>query len=60
VLAIGGVVLRYGQFYGPGTFFEHTLPPPPRVRIDRAAAESVAALAEARAGVRVIVEEAAD
>jgi uncharacterized protein YbjT (DUF2867 family) len=37
VLAVGGTVLRYGRFHGPGTYYEHELPPAPRVRIDRAA-----------------------
>jgi hypothetical protein len=26
VLAASGVVLRYGMFYGPGTYFERELP----------------------------------
>lgn len=31
VLDAGGVVIRYGQFYGPGTYFESEVPPaPPR------------------------------
>lgn len=29
VLDAEGVVVRYGQFYGPGTFFESELPPHP-------------------------------
>jgi hypothetical protein len=37
VLAASGVVLRYGMFYGPGTYFERELPPAPRVHIDTAA-----------------------
>ena len=35
VLAEGGVVLRYGQFYGPGTYNEQQPPEEPRVHIDR-------------------------
>lgn len=46
VLAAGGTVLRYGQFYGPGTFHPHQAPPEPRVHIDRAASRTVAALDE--------------
>lgn len=45
VLDAGGVVLRYGQFYGPGTY--HPDGPPaegPRVHIDEAAARTVAAV----------------
>ena len=37
VLAEGGVVLRYGRFYGPGTYNEQQSPEEPRVHIDRAA-----------------------
>jgi nucleoside-diphosphate-sugar epimerase len=36
-LAEGGVVLSYGQFYGPGTYNEGPLPAEPRVQIDHAA-----------------------
>jgi len=41
VLAEGGVVLSYGQFYGPGTYNEQKLPAEPRVQIDRAAERTV-------------------
>jgi len=41
VLAEGGVVLSYGQFYGPGTYNEKNLPAEPRVQIDRAAVRTV-------------------
>jgi nucleoside-diphosphate-sugar epimerase len=55
VLAEGGVVLRYGQFYGPGTYNEQRPPAEPRVQIDRAAERTVDALGEP-AGVVVIAE----
>ena len=55
VLAEGGVVLRYGQFYGPDTYNEHQPPAEPRVHIDRAAERTVAALGEPT-GVVVIVD----
>jgi len=55
VLAEGGVVLSYGQFYGPGTYNEQRLPPEPRVQIDRAAERTVALLG-ARSGVVVITD----
>lgn len=45
VLAVDGVVVRYGQFYGPGTYYEDELPPPPRIHIDDAAARTVPTLA---------------
>jgi hypothetical protein len=54
VLAVGGVVLRYGRFYGPGTY--HAEPPePPRVQIDDAARQT-AALLDARSGIVEVVE----
>ena len=55
VLAEGGVVLRYGQFYGPGTYNEQKLPNEPRVQIDRAAERTVEALS-APTGVVVIID----
>jgi nucleoside-diphosphate-sugar epimerase len=55
VLAEGGVVLSYGQFYGPGTYNEQNTPEEPRVQIDRAAELTVAALDEP-SGVVVIVD----
>jgi len=55
VLSAGGVILRYGQFYGPGTYFEDNPPPPPRIHIDQAAAQTLAAL-EAPPGVITIVD----
>lgn len=33
VLAVGGVILRYWRFYGPGTYRRRP-PPPPKVYID--------------------------
>ncbi|MEZ0326827.1 MAG: NAD-dependent epimerase/dehydratase family protein [Fimbriimonas sp.] len=55
VLAEGGVVLRYGQFYGPGTYNEQQPPEGPRVHIDRAAERTVEAL-DASTGVVVIID----
>jgi quercetin dioxygenase-like cupin family protein len=56
VLAEGGVVLNYGQFYGPGTYNEQQPPNEPRVHIDRAAQRTVEALGEPT-GVVVISEQ---
>lgn len=36
VLDAGGGVLRFGQFYGPGTYYESELPGHPRIHIDAA------------------------
>jgi nucleoside-diphosphate-sugar epimerase len=55
VLAEGGVVLSYGQFYGPGTYNEQQQPEEPRVHIDRAAERTVEALGEP-SGVVVITD----
>jgi nucleoside-diphosphate-sugar epimerase len=54
VLAEGGVVLRYGQLYGPGTYNEEQLPEGPRVHIDRAAERTVEALGEPTGVVFII------
>jgi nucleoside-diphosphate-sugar epimerase len=58
VLAAGGVVLRYGRFYGPGTYYEHAPPAPPRVHVDDAARRTVELL-DAESGVVIIAEDAA-
>jgi nucleoside-diphosphate-sugar epimerase len=55
VLAVNGVVLRYGMFYGPGTYFEDDLPPTPRVHIDTAAARTFEALG-APTGILTVVD----
>ena len=55
VLGEGGVVLRYGQCYGPSTYNEQQLPQEPRVHIERAADRTVEALGEPT-GVVVIVD----
>ncbi|AEV76739.1 NAD dependent epimerase/dehydratase family protein [Mycolicibacterium rhodesiae NBB3] len=55
VLAAKGVVLRYGAFYGPGTYYEGELPSAPRVQIDTAAARTVEAL-HAPSGIVTVVD----
>ena len=55
VLEFGGVVLRYGQLYGPGTFYEHELPDPPRIHLDEAARRTVDLL-DAPSGAIVVTE----
>jgi hypothetical protein len=51
----GGVLLRYGQLYGPGTFYEHQPPEPPRVHIDQAARRTFLALdAPARSVITIL------
>jgi len=56
VLAANGVVLRYGAFYGPGTYYEGELPAAPRVHIDAAAARTLEAL-DAPSGILTVVDE---
>jgi nucleoside-diphosphate-sugar epimerase len=55
VLAAGGVVLRYGVFYGPGTFGGDTVPPPPRIHVATAARRTLELL-DAPSGTIVIDE----
>ena len=56
-LAVGGVVLRYGIFYGPGTYSEGSgrLPAPPRVHVETAALRTVEAL-DAPSGIIEVVD----
>ena len=56
VTEAGGVVLRYGHFYGPNTYHPNTMPDEPRIHIDRAAELTVSALA-ATAGPVTIVDD---
>ncbi|MGZ6544016.1 MAG: NAD-dependent epimerase/dehydratase family protein [Actinomycetota bacterium] len=55
VLEAGGVVLRYGQFFGPGTYFEDEEPTPPRIHVDEAARRTVPAL-DAAPGVILVAD----
>lgn len=55
-LEAGGVVLRYGRLYGPGTYYEDSLPDRPRIQVDDAARRTVRALG-APTGVYELVEE---
>jgi nucleoside-diphosphate-sugar epimerase len=50
-----GIVLRYGQFYGPGTYYEEEMPESPRIEIDEAAKRTLPSL-KAPAGTIVIAE----
>ncbi|MEV0293696.1 NAD-dependent epimerase/dehydratase family protein [Nocardia sp. NPDC050710] len=57
VLDADGVVVKYGQFYGPGTYYESELPAHPRVHVDDAAARTIPLL-DASSGVVVIADAA--
>jgi len=56
VLRASGVVLRYGAFYGSGTYYPDELPAAPRVHIDTAAARTVESL-DAPSGILTIVDD---
>lgn len=55
VLAAGGVVLRYGSLYGPGTYAEDVRPPGPAVHVAEAARRTAEALNDP-SGVITIVD----
>ncbi|MGZ4216061.1 MAG: NAD-dependent epimerase/dehydratase family protein [Solirubrobacteraceae bacterium] len=55
VLDAAGVVIRYGQLYGPGTYYETAKPDPPRINVDEAARQTVPVL-DAPSGIVEIVE----
>lgn len=57
VLDAGGVVIRYGVLYGPGTYSgSDGVPAPPRIHVDEAARRT-AELLYAPAGIVVLSEE---
>ncbi|MDX1887656.1 NAD-dependent epimerase/dehydratase family protein [Mycolicibacterium sp. 120270] len=58
VLAVNGVVLRYGLLYGPGTYFEQSRPDGPHVHIDTAVSRTMKAV-DAPPGIFTIVDSAA-
>jgi nucleoside-diphosphate-sugar epimerase len=58
VLEADGVVIRYGQLYGPGTYYENEPPEPPRVHVDEAARQTVPAL-EVPLGVTLVADDRA-
>jgi nucleoside-diphosphate-sugar epimerase len=55
VLDAGGVVIRYGQLYGPGTYYAQELPDGPRIAVTEAARRT-AELLDAPSGVVELVE----
>jgi nucleoside-diphosphate-sugar epimerase len=55
VLDAGGVVVRYGQLYGPGTYYPTEPPDHPRVHVDDAARRTVP-LITAPSGIVVVTE----
>jgi nucleoside-diphosphate-sugar epimerase len=57
VLAFGGVILRYGQFYGPGTYHEGAPPVPPCIQVAEAARRTLPALTAPPGTILEIAEE---
>ncbi len=55
VVDAGGMVIRYGQLYGPGTYYERELPDPPRVSVDEAARRTLPLL-DSQPGIVEVVE----
>jgi nucleoside-diphosphate-sugar epimerase len=56
VLEAGGLVIEYGNFYGPGTYWSDGVPDHPRIHADDAARRTVELL-DAPSGVVVVAEE---
>jgi uncharacterized protein YbjT (DUF2867 family) len=54
-LEAGGVVLRYGTFWGPGTYGGDEVPPAPHVHVEEAARRTAGAL-DAPSGVLVVTD----
>jgi nucleoside-diphosphate-sugar epimerase len=53
-----GVVLRYGYFYGPGTWSDDTPARAPAIHVDAAAQATLLALGKAKRGIYNIAEDA--
>jgi hypothetical protein len=52
------VVIRYGQFYGPGTYYPETPPEQPRIHIDDAARRTLVSL-DVPPGVTMVIDDRA-
>jgi len=58
VLRDGGVIIRYGQFWGPGTYYPDSPPPRPRIHLDDAVRQTVTALG-APPGLTLVADDRA-
>jgi uncharacterized protein YbjT (DUF2867 family) len=58
ILGAGGVVVRYGQFWGPGTYYQDGPPDLPRIHVDDAARQTLPSLAMPP-GVTLVVDDRA-
>lgn len=54
VLDVGGVVLRYGHFWGPGTYYEDAPGPAPTVHVAHAARRTVELIDGSRGVITII------
>ena len=57
VSGYGGTVLRYGQLYGPGTFYENEKPNHPRIHVDRAAEMTTELLGTSAKIIEIVEKE---
>jgi nucleoside-diphosphate-sugar epimerase len=58
VVQAGGVVVRYGQLWGPDTYYPSAPPAPPRIHVDEAARQTLPALL-VPPGVTIVVDDRA-
>ena len=58
VLRDGGVIIRYGQFWEPGTYYPDSPPPRPRIHLDDAARQTMTALG-APPGLTLVADDRA-
>lgn len=58
VLQTGGVVIRYGQLWGPGTYYPTAPPDPPRIHVAAAARQTLPAL-QAPPGLTIVADDRA-
>ena len=58
VLQAGGVVIRYGQLWGPDTYYQAAPPDPPRIHVDDAARQTLPALYVPR-GLTIVADDRA-
>jgi uncharacterized protein YbjT (DUF2867 family) len=58
VLRAGGVVIRYGQLWGPATYYPTAPPDPPRIHVAEAARQTLPLLL-APPGVTVVIDDRA-
>jgi nucleoside-diphosphate-sugar epimerase len=58
VLQAGGVVIRYGQLWGPGTYYPTAPPDPPRIHVDDAARQTMPALGSP-SGLTIVADDRA-